>query len=121
MIKVARGLNTSALQPLAVSLRLTEVPNYQKEATSDGVMRNEGGASAVLRADALSFDEADALLEQFGLSLFTPSAECTVLFPDLHRIPTPFYGVVTLEVKSYEADWWTDFSLVFTGLVPTWH
>lgn len=107
----------TALQPIAVPLRLDREVTYQVEAGADGVGRNIGGATASLAAEALAYDEAMLLLNQLGLSLNTPSRRVTVVLPDRHRIPTPFYGVVTLSVSGSGAAWWRDFRLEFTGLV----
>lgn len=117
MIYVAQGHDASALEPIAVELFIDEYPHYEIEVCSDGIARPVGGATVVLSTQALSYDEAIELLDQFGLSLTVPSAECTIAIPDLHRVPTPFYGVVELELYKSSGAWWENFRLTFRRLV----
>lgn len=119
MVRIAKGQNLT-LSPLAVALRIEEYPRYEREATSDGIPRNIGGATALMSAEALSYDEADELLNQCGVNLYIPAAEITIELPDLYRIPTMFYGVIELEVYQTEGDWWVNFRLKLSGLVPVW-
>lgn len=117
MIYVAQGHDIASLASLDVELRVEEYPHYELDITSDGVGRPVGGATAVISAKALSYDEAIDVMDQLGLSLYVPSALCTIRIQDLHRLPTPFYGVVELDVFKTEGSWWTDFRLVFRNLV----
>ena len=119
MIKVAQG-HTASVDPIAVQLRIEEYPRYERSVDSDGIARNNGGAQAILSADALSYEEAWELLDQFGLSLYTPAARCSIVLPDIHRLPTLFYGVAELEVSRTEGNWWSDFRILLHGLVPSW-
>lgn len=117
MIYVAQGHDVASLEPLAIPLRVERQPRYTLEYAADGVARAVGGANAVLIAEALDFDEAVSVLEQLGLSMFTPSTEVTITLEDDRRLPIPFYGVVTLDTGQIEGAWWKQFRLELTGLV----
>lgn len=115
-IYVASGHNVASLVPLAVDLRIERQLDYQRETSADGIERNIGGGFATLSGEALDYDEAILVLNQFGVSTTVPSALCTVALPDRHRLTIPFYGVVSLDAPTSNAGWWTDFRLQFTGL-----
>jgi hypothetical protein len=116
MIYVAAGLNLSGLEPLIITLRTEKILEYDRDADSDGIMRNRGGGKATFIAEVADYDEAIELLNQFGLTIDEPSAECTIVVPDWHRIPTPMYGVVTASFSGVSGGWWKDMRLEFTGL-----
>lgn len=114
---VAQGHDLAGLAEIAVELKTEKELEYTKEATSDGIMRNVGGASMTLYAPAISFDEAELLLNQLGLTLQTPSAYVTVGVPDpFFRHYTLYYGVVTINANSTDNGWLTNFRIEFTGL-----
>ena len=115
-VYIVKGHTLTGLLPLVIQLRVEKEVTYQVEYTTDGIGRNSGGATATLIAEALDYDEAMTLPDQCGLSLDIPSALCTVTLPDRHRIPTPFYGTVTVVVGQTRA-WWLDFRLEFNRLV----
>jgi hypothetical protein len=117
MIYVAIGHDLAGLEPIVITLRTEKPLEYDKEADSDGIMRNRGGGKATLIAEAATYDEAIELLNQFGLTIDEPSAECTVVVPDWHRIPTPMYGAVTASFSGILGGWWKDMRLEFSGLV----
>lgn len=120
MIRVRQGHTTSTLYPLATKIVVEDYPTYDRVTDSTGIARNTGGAEAVLHASAISYDEMDALLYQFGLSLYTPAALITVEMPDYFRIPTRFYGVAEIEMKQVEGDWWKDVRIKLHNLIPYW-
>lgn len=116
MVYICVGHNVDNLAPLAIPLRIEKYPTWQMEASSDGILRKQGGAEAALIAEALTYAEAVPVLDQLGLSMATQSSLCTVVFPDYHRYPTPFYGIVDLDVTESEGDWWKNFRLKFRRL-----
>ncbi len=117
MIYVKQGHTLTGLEPLAIPLRIEKQVKFQVDFTSDGIGRNVGGATATLIAEALDYAEARELLDQLGLDLYTPSALITVVLPDYHQLPTPYYGTVSLNMGETEGNWWTQFRLEFSGLV----
>jgi hypothetical protein len=118
MMLVAQGINPAGLAEMVIKLKTEKELSYEKEATSDGVMRNIGGANMTLYSAALSFEESVALLTQLGLSLAVPSREITIGFPDPYtREINIWYGVVTLNAETTDNGWLTNFRLEFTGLV----
>lgn len=114
---VAQGHDLPSLAEIVVELKTEKELEYQKEATSDGIMRNIGGAALTLYAPVLSFEEFELLLIQFGLSLRVPSAYVTIGVPDPFRNYTMFYGVVTYSATQTDNGFWKDVRFEFTGLV----
>ena len=117
---VGQDHSLAALAEIVVPLKTEKELSYTKEATADGILRNVGGASMTLHATTLSFDEAETLLDQFGLSLETPSAYITIAAPDLRREFRPYFGVATLNAETTDNGWWTNFLIELSGLVPAW-
>lgn len=115
---IAQGIDPSSIAEFVVPLKTERELSYEKEATSDGIMRNRGGANMTLFSPALDFDESVAILNQLGLSLAVPSGEVTLGFPDpFTREIHIWYGVVTLNCETSDNGWLTNFRLEFSSLV----
>lgn len=117
-IRIAQGHTIGGMYTLIPQPDISEYLSYDFVYDSTGIARARGGGTAVLSYTAATVDEARTILRQFNLTTYKPSAYITVELPDALAVYQPFRGVATLDIGSFDGEWWREFNIRLTGLVP---
>lgn len=83
---------------------------------STGVAQPVGGAEAQLLYDYLEYEEMQTLLYFLGINTRVPSRTCTIVLPDLFRIPIFYNGVITLDLPRTGRGWFDEVRLNLSAL-----